>query len=157
VLADAIIVGSPAYFGSMASPVKRLFEDCLVADGAPPAEDRSRPWRAGQMRNKLGAAFTSSGTPHGGNEQALHSILTMFMHLGMLILTPGLEEPILENPAAPYGPTAITGASADRLPSEVEQDVAQEFGTRVARIATWLRSGRTEWERARSRIVREAR
>jgi NAD(P)H dehydrogenase (quinone) len=81
------------------------------------------------MRNKLGAAFTSSGTPHGGNEQALHSILTMFMHLGMLILTPGLEEPILENCAAPYGPTAIAGASADRLPTEVEQDAAREFGT----------------------------
>src|SRR2546430_342248 len=29
--ADAIVVGSPSYFGSMASPMKRLFEDCLTA------------------------------------------------------------------------------------------------------------------------------
>ncbi len=71
VLADAVIVGSPAYFGGMASPVKRLFEDCLVASGGLPDEDRSRPWRAPQMREKVDAAFTTSGTPHGGNEQAL--------------------------------------------------------------------------------------
>ena len=146
-LADALVVGAPAYFGSMASPIKRLFEDCLVASGSPPAEDRSRPWRALQLRDKIGAAFTSSGTPHGGNEQALHSMLTLFMHLGMIVITPGQAEPILQNQAAPYGPTAITGASADRLPSGIEQAAAQALGERVARMATWLKFGRTEWER----------
>jgi NAD(P)H dehydrogenase (quinone) len=145
-MSDALIVGSPAYFGSMASPVKRLFEDCLVAGGAPPAEDRSRPWRAPQLRDKVGAAFTASATPHGGNEQALQSILTLFMHLGMLVVTPGQSEPILEHPAAPYGATAVTGASADHMPTVMEQDAARALGQRVARLATWLRLGRTVWE-----------
>jgi NAD(P)H dehydrogenase (quinone) len=135
-VADALVVGAPAYFGSMASPIKRLFEDCLVASGSPPAEDRSRPWRALQLRDKIGAAFTSSGTPHGGNEQALHSMLTLYMHLGMIVITPGQAEPILQNQAAPYGPTAITGASADRLPSGIEQEAAQALGERVARMTT---------------------
>jgi NAD(P)H dehydrogenase (quinone) len=146
-LADALVMGAPAYFGSMASPVKRVFEDCLVASGSPPAEDRSRPWRALQLRDKIGAAFTSSGTPHGGNEQALHLMLTLFMHLGMIVVTPGQAEPILQNQAAPYGATAITGANADRLPSAIEQEAAMALGERVARMTTWLKLGRTEWER----------
>jgi NAD(P)H dehydrogenase (quinone) len=147
-MADALIVGSPAYFGSMASPVKRLFEDCLVASGAPPAEDRSRPWRAPQLRDKVGAAFTASATPHGGNEQALQSILTLFMHLGMVVVTPGQSEPILENLAAPYGAIAVAGASADHAPTHMEQDAARALGQRVARLTSWLRLGRTVWEQS---------
>jgi NAD(P)H dehydrogenase (quinone) len=147
-MADALVVGTPAYFGSMASPVKRLFEDCLVANGGSATDDRSRPWRAPLLREKVGAAFTASSTPHGGNELALHSVLTLFMHLGMLVVTPGQGEPILENPAAPYGATAVAGATGDHLPTEAEQAAARALGERVARITTWLRSGRTEWERA---------
>jgi NAD(P)H dehydrogenase (quinone) len=145
--ADALIVGAPAYFGSMASPVKRFFEDCLTAESAPPAIDRSRPWRHNALRDTVGAAFTASGTPHGGNELALHSILTLFMHLGMIVVTPGQGQPILSNPAAPYGATAITGASGDDLPTADEQEAARALGVRVARVATWVSLGRTEWER----------
>jgi NAD(P)H dehydrogenase (quinone) len=145
--ADALIVGAPAYFGSMAAPVKRLFEDCLTAQGAPPAVDRSRPWRHHLLRDRVGAAFTASATPHGGNELALHSILTLFMHLGMLVVTPGQADPILENPAAPYGATAIAGAGGDGQPSAAEQDAARALGVRVAHVAAWVRLGRTEWEK----------
>jgi NAD(P)H dehydrogenase (quinone) len=83
IAADAIVVGAPSYFGSLASPVKRLFEDCATAS-APPTTDRSRPWRHHRFRDKVGAAFSGSATPHGGNEQTLHSILTLMMHLGMI-------------------------------------------------------------------------
>lgn len=148
--ADALVVGAPAYFGSMASPVKRFFEDCLTAESAPPAIDRSRPWRHTALRDTVGAAFTASGTPHGGNELALHSILTLFMHLGMLVVTPGQGQPILSNPAAPYGATAITGATGDDLPTADEQEAARALGVRVARVASWISLGRTEWERNRA-------
>jgi NAD(P)H dehydrogenase (quinone) len=144
--ADAFVIGSPAYFGSMASPVKRLFEECATASN-PPATDRSRPWRHYLFRDKPGAAFTTSATPHGGNEQALHSILTMMMHLGMVAVTPGQQMPILENDAAPYGATAITGAAGNRTPTETELEGARALGQRVAEVATWLAWGRTEWEK----------
>jgi NAD(P)H dehydrogenase (quinone) len=140
-VADALIVGSPAYFGSMAAPVKRFFEDVLTAGTAPPI-DRTRPWRRDLLRDKVGAAFTASATPHGGNEMALHSILTMFMHLGMLVVTPGQAEPLLLNPAAPYGATAIAGATGDEAPTAEEEAAARELGMRVARIASVLRAGR---------------
>ena len=139
--ADALIVGAPAYYGSMASPVKRFFEDVLTAGTAPPV-DRTRPWRRDLLRDNVGAAFTASATPHGGNELALHSILTMFMHLGMLVVTPGQVEPLLLNPAAPYGATAIAGATGDERPTAEEEAAARELGIRVARIAGVLRAGR---------------
>jgi NAD(P)H dehydrogenase (quinone) len=144
--ADALIVGAPAYFGSMAAPVKRLFEDCVTASAAL-LTDRSRPWRQHQFRNKVGAAFTGSATPHGGNEQTLHSILTLMMHLGMIVVTPGQRHPILENPASPYGATVITGPAGDRRPDAAEAEAARALGQRVAEVAIWLRWGRQEWEK----------
>lgn len=144
--ADALIVGSPSYFGTMSSALKRLFEDCATA--SVPAE-KSRPWRHFMFLNKVGAAFAASGTAHGGNEQTLHSILTMMMHLGMLVVTPGQRAPILENDAAPYGATAISGADGAHLPSPAEQAAARDLGQRVAEITVWLRQGRTEWEKKR--------
>jgi NAD(P)H dehydrogenase (quinone) len=144
--ADAIIVGSPSYFGGPASPLKRLFEDCLT-DDTPPDTDRSRPWRHERFRNKVGAAFAASGTPHGGNEETLRSILTMLMHFGMVVVTPGQRSPILEHEAAPYGATAVSGADGRRLPDRAEQDEARDLGEQVAQIASWLRDGRDAWER----------
>lgn len=146
--ADALVVGAPGYFGSMASPVKRLFEDCATAS-TPPATDRTRPWRHFLFRNKVGAAFTSTATPHGGNEQALHSILTMLMHFGMLIVTPGMQPPILENEGPPYGATAITGPEGDRPPSAADEESARKLGQQVAEVTTWLKLGAAEWARLR--------
>jgi NAD(P)H dehydrogenase (quinone) len=151
-VADALIVGSPSYLGSMASPLKRLFEDCATAED-PVVQDRSRPWRHYLFHDKIGAAFTASGTPHGGNEQTLHSILTMMMHFGMVVVTPGQRLPILEDEAAPYGATAISGADGRRLPSDQEQDEARDLGERVAKIAVWLKLGRTDWEQTRDELA----
>ncbi len=138
--ADALVIGSPAYFGSMASPLKRFFEDLAVASSA--RLDRSRPWHHYLFSDKPGAAFVSSATPHGGNEQALHSLLTMMMHLGMLVVTPGQRGPILEQEGAPYGATAITGPRGQRGLTAEEVDEARYLGQRIAEVGTWLRAGR---------------
>lgn len=143
VAADALIVGAPSYFGTMASPVKRFFEDVLTA--APSSHERTRPWRHYLLRDKVGAAFTASGTPHGGNEQTLHSILTLFMHLGMIIVTPGQQSPVLENEAAPYGATTISGPEGNRPPEPLDQESARSLGQRVAEVAVCLKLGRLVW------------
>jgi NAD(P)H dehydrogenase (quinone) len=139
--ADAVIIGAPAYFGGMASVVKRFFEDVLTAQ-VPPPVDRSRPWHYGVLHDKVGAAFTASATPHGGNEMALHSILTLLMHVGAIVVTPGQAEPILENPSAPYGATAISGAQGNEPPSAEDLRSARALGTRVAQVAGWIQSGK---------------
>jgi NAD(P)H dehydrogenase (quinone) len=154
--ADAIIIGAPSYFGSMASPLKRFFEDCLTASN-PPQHDRSRPWYAESLRDKVGAAFTASATPQGGNEQGLQSMLTMLMHLGMIVVTPGQAAPILVNDAAPYGATAIAGAEGKRLAQPPALAAARDLGQRVARVTAWLKRGRTAWEQQRHDAVRPQR
>jgi NAD(P)H dehydrogenase (quinone) len=152
--ADAMVVGAPAYFGGMASPVKRLFEDCATASD-PASGDRSRPWHGHLFRDKVGAAFVASGTPHGGNEAAIHSILTMMMHLGMIIVTPGQHLPLLDQDTAPYGATAIAGADGQRLPNPVELDDARELGRRVTEIALWLKRGKDAERRRRGGALRQ--
>ena len=77
------------------------------------------------------------------------SILTMLMHFGMIVVTPGQRLPILEHEAAPYGATAISGADGSRLPNEQEQNDARDLGERIARITRWVKDGRASWERAR--------
>jgi NAD(P)H dehydrogenase (quinone) len=139
--ADALVVGAPAYFGSMASPLKRFFEDC--ATGASAILDRTRPWHHYLFHNKVGAAFTSSATPHGGNEQALQSMLTMLMHLGLVVVTPGQRGPILEQPTAPYGATAIIGPGDSPTLTDATRQEARYLGQHVTEMAIWLREGRS--------------
>jgi NAD(P)H dehydrogenase (quinone) len=142
--ADAIIAGSPSYFGSMASPIKRLFEDCATAP-SPIHDDASRPWRAHLFRDKVGAAFTASATPHGGNEQTLLSMLVMMMHFGMVVVTPGHQEPLFEQASAPYGATTVAGAKGARELTESERIEARTLGQRVAEMTVWLCEGRQAW------------
>jgi len=68
---DAIVVGSPTYYGSMAGPIKQLFDD-LVA------------WH-GQLDGKVGAAFSSSANVGGGNETTIMSIIEAMLISGMVV------------------------------------------------------------------------
>ena len=152
-VADAIVVGSPGYFGSMAAAVKRLFEECVTA--APPAVDRTRQWRQCPFRNKVGGAFTATATPHGGNETALQSILAMLMHLGMIVVTPGQTQPILEGDAAPYGPTGITGPEGDWPLSAGALSSARAFGRQIGETTSWIKLGQARWPgRGRETVAR---
>jgi hypothetical protein len=67
----------------------------------------------------------------------------------MVAVTPGQCEPILENEAAPYGVTMITGPKGDRLPSSVLRAAARDQGEQVPTVANWLRLGRLNWERSK--------
>jgi NAD(P)H dehydrogenase (quinone) len=68
----------------------------------------------------------------------------------LILVTPGQGAPILENEAAPYGPTAITGPEGDRPPGPAEAEAARAYGALVAEVTAWLRWGRGEWERWRA-------
>jgi NAD(P)H dehydrogenase (quinone) len=73
----------------------------------------------------------------------------MFMHFGMLPVTPGQQQPILENEAAPYGATTISGPAGDRPATPAEEAQARALGQRVAEVTTWLVTGATAWARQR--------
>jgi NAD(P)H dehydrogenase (quinone) len=71
---DAIIVGTPTRFGRIASQTAAFLDQ---AGGL---------WMKGALVGKVGGAFTSTGTQHGGQEVTLFSVITNLLHFGMVIV-----------------------------------------------------------------------
>ena len=128
---DAIIVGTGTRFGRISSQMAAFLDQ---AGGL---------WARGALNGKVGAAFTSSATQHGGQETTLFSILTNLLHFGMTIvgLDYGFQGQMRNDEivgGAPYGATTIAGGDGSRLPSETELDGARYLGKRVAETANKL-------------------
>ena len=68
---DAIVVGSPTYYGHMAGPIKQLFDDTVTNHG--------------KLNGKVGAAFSSSANVGGGNETTIMGIIEAMLIAGMVI------------------------------------------------------------------------
>jgi len=128
---DAIIVGTGTRFGRMASQMANFLDQ---AGGL---------WAKGALHGKVGGAFTSTATQHGGQETTLFSIITNLLHFGMVIV--GLPyshqgQMVLDQVVggAPYGATTIAGGDGSRQPSEIELAGARHQGELVARTAARL-------------------
>ena len=100
-------------------------------------------WMSGALHGKVGGAFTSSATQHGGNETTLFSIIANLMHFGLVIVglpyshagQMTLEEIV---GGAPYGATTIAGGQGQRQPSKLELDGARHQGELIAKTAAKL-------------------
>ena len=128
---DAIIVGTGTRFGRISSQMAAFLDQ---AGGL---------WARGALNGKVGAAFTSTGSQHGGQETTLFSIITNLLHFGMTVvgLDYGFQGQMGHDTVkggAPYGATTISGSDGSRQPSESELDGARYLGTRVANTATKL-------------------
>ena len=125
---DAIIIGVGTRFGRMASQMASFLDQ---AGGL---------WASGALNGKVGAAFTSSASQHGGNETTLFSIITNLLHFGMVIVglpyshagQMTLDEIV---GGAPYGATTIAGGDGSRQPSAIELEGARHQGALVAKTA----------------------
>ena len=100
-------------------------------------------WASGKLNGKVGAAFTSTASQHGGQETTLFSILTNLLHFGMTIvgLDYGFQGQLTLDAVhggAPYGATTLAGGDGSRQPSEIELDGARYLGRRVANTANKL-------------------
>ncbi len=128
---DAIIVGAPTRFGRMPSAMGSFWEQA------------GSLWATGKLLGKVGAAFTSSATQHGGNETTLFSIIANLLHFGFVIVglpyshagQMSLDEIV---GGAPYGATTIAGGQGQRQPSKIELDGARHQGEVVAKTAAKL-------------------
>jgi len=130
-MADAIIIGAPTYLGNMCAQMQ-LFLNSL-----------GKLWRDGTLVGKIGSAFTSSGSQHGGQEAALLSVHTTMLHLGMIVVgLPYTFQGQLRideiTGGTPYGATTIAGQKGERMPSENELAAARFQGKHVASIAAKL-------------------
>ena len=76
-------------------------------------------WAKGALHGKVGGAFTSTATQHGGQETTLFSIITNLLHFGMTIvgLNYGFAGQMKLDEVtggSPYGATTITGGDGSR-------------------------------------------
>jgi NAD(P)H dehydrogenase (quinone) len=128
---DAIIVGTGTRFGRVSSQMAAFL-------------DQAGPlWARGALNGKVGAAFASSATQHGGQETTLFSIITNLLHFGMTIVGLPYSYQGQMNAAeivggAPYGATTIAGGDGSRQPSEIDLAGARHQGELVARTAAKL-------------------
>jgi NAD(P)H dehydrogenase (quinone) len=109
---DAIVIGSPTYYGHMASPIKALIDD-LVG-------------RHGQLDGKIGGAFSSAANIGGGNETTIMGIIESMLIAGMIVQ----GDPQGDH----YGPVSI-GKPDER----VRQQCARR-GQRIAELTKKLTS-----------------
>jgi NAD(P)H dehydrogenase (quinone) len=95
------------------------------------------------LNGKVGGAFSSSATQHGGQEATLFSIIANLLHFGMVVV--GLNygyagqrtmDEIVGG--SPYGATTITGADGARQPTQNELDGARYQGRAIAETAIKL-------------------
>ena len=128
---DAIIVGAPTRFGRMPSQMAAFLDQ---AGGL---------WARGALNGKVGGAFTSTATQHGGQEVTLFSIITNLMHFGMVIVglpyshqgQMTLDEVV---GGSPYGATTIAGGQGQRQPSAIELEGARHQGKLIGETANKL-------------------
>ena len=128
---DAIVVGTGTRFGRMTSQMASFLDQ---AGGL---------WARGALNGKVGGAFTSTATQHGGQEMTLFSILANLMHFGMI--TVGLPysyqgQMTLDEitGGSPYGASTIAWGDGSRQPSQNELDGARYQGRHIAEIANKL-------------------
>lgn len=99
---DAIIIGAPTRFGWMPSQMASFLGQ---AGGL---------WTSGALHGKVGGAFSSAATQHGGQEMTLFSIMTHMLHFGMMVVGlpyshQGKMTPDEIVGSSPYGATTIPG------------------------------------------------
>ena len=68
---DAIVIGSPTYYGHMAGPIKELIDETVAFHGG--------------LDGKVGAAFSSAGNIGGGNETTIMGIIEAMLIAGLTI------------------------------------------------------------------------
>ena len=105
--ADAIVIGSPTYYGLPAAEIIKFLDDSVKLHG--------------KLDGKVGAAFSSSANIGGGNETVIMSLVEAFLVHGMVVQ--GIPK------GDHYGPVSI-GAPDDRVAKQ-----CKALGERVAKLA----------------------
>ncbi|WP_296820149.1 NAD(P)H:quinone oxidoreductase [Brevundimonas sp.] len=128
---DAIIVGAGTRYGTAASQMRNFLDQT------------GGIWVKGALVGKIGAAFTSTATQHGGQETTLIGLIQTLLHHGMLIAGlpyawSGQQRMDEITGGSPYGATTITGGDGSRMPSDNELEGARWQGRYVAENAKKL-------------------
>ena len=126
--ANAIFLGTPTRYGAATASMQAF----LDGTGA--------LWGTGKLIGKIGSAFASTASQHGGQETTLTHLHTFFYHQGMLVAgCPYAAKELLNlteiSGGTPYGATTIAGPTGERKVTENEKAIARFQGKHVATIA----------------------
>jgi NAD(P)H dehydrogenase (quinone) len=125
--ADVVLFGTPTRFGNPASQLRAFIETTAPL------------WLQGKLAGKVYSAFTSSNTPHGGQESTLLALGNTFYHWGGIIVPPGYTDPIQFKSGNPYGTSHVVG---DGPPDDVILEAARFQARRAVDTAAALKAGR---------------
>lgn len=125
--ADAILLGTPCYFGAMAAELKAFLDQL------------GPQWKKGALAGKVGGAFASVAWPHGGSEVVTLSLYAPMAHLGMIIVPTGYTDPAMLEAGSPYGASAVVGAG-NAPPRPEDLDAARHQSRRTTEVARALRA-----------------
>jgi len=126
---SGLIIGTPTRFGNMAAPLKYFIDQT------------SGIWMEGALIDKPAAAFTSTGSLHGGQESTLLSTMLPLLHHGMVwVGLPYNNKELMDTQSGgtPYGASHWAGTGNQRPITEDESQLCKALGKRVAQIALKL-------------------
>lgn len=127
-----LALGSPGRFGNMAASLKYFLEQTTPL------------WVSGGLSGKPAGVFTSTSTPHGGQEATLLSMMVPLLHHGMLISGLPFTEPDLHTSlhgGTPYGTSHVSGPDHAE-PDRAVLTLARRQGRRLAELALRLNHDR---------------
>ncbi len=127
---DALILGSPSYFGNMASPLKRFIDTT------------GNLWFSGVMEGKPAGVFATASSLHGGQETTLINMMIPLLHYGMVIAgLPYSEKSLLytQSGGTPYGATHWAEIESNRGIDHNEKQLCLAQGKRIAKLAQKLK------------------
>ena len=130
---DAIILGTPTRYGNMCGQIQAFLDST------------GGLWAKGALVGKVGGAFVSTATQHGGQETTIRAMHTALLHHGFILVglpyawqgQMGHHE---VTGGTPYGASTVAGGQGERQPSENELEGARFQGKHTAQIAKKLAS-----------------
>ncbi len=127
--ADAIIFGTPTRYGGATSQLRAFID---TTGGL---------WAKGALIDKIGSSFTTVATAHGGHENTVLSLNSVFYHWGMIIVSPGYNDPVQFQSGNPYG-VSHTSGNGTIPPDETAIAAARFQGKRVAEVTARFLKGK---------------
>ncbi len=135
--ADAIVMGSPTYMGTVSWQFKKF------------ADASSKAWFGQAWKDKVFAGFTNSATMNGDKLSTLHYLFTLAMQHGGIWVGTGMmpsnaksaqrnDVNWVGSSSGAMAQTPSDASVAEMLPGDLE--TARLFGARVAQVTARLRS-----------------
>jgi len=130
--ADGVAFGTPTRFGNVAAQLKQFIDQA------------GKLWQDGKLANKVGTAFTSSQTTHGGQESTILALNNTLYHWGMLILPLGYTvQEVFAAGGNPYG-TSFVSEHIVTGPDDHALALARYQGRRLASYAAVIGEARRQ-------------